>query len=311
MAEALERTEPRAAEAATGLRAALPGLADALRAETFKVVRRRMTYILLAVLCALVVLFYIILWLRIKFGPEPGPQGLAEWVALRSAMSFANVVPYGLALERFFVTLMAVIFAGTMTGNEFDWRTAGAVTARGVRRWHFLLAKVVISLAFTALAVVLGFLAALACSAWFTHLYDLPWGTFSSGRIIDMGISLLRTAYVVCPFVFLAILLAITWRSAGQAVGAGLGLYFIEGIFTGLLSNVSGFLGRIPEALLNVNGDAVLRANGLVDRGASGGPFFIPPGGPGPWQGALVLLAWMTLFLSIAFWRFNRRDIQD
>jgi ABC-type transport system involved in multi-copper enzyme maturation permease subunit len=311
LAEALDRTEPLATEAAAGLRAELPGLTDALRAETFKVVRRRMTYILLTVLVGLIVLFYIILWLRIKFGPEPGPQGLAEWVALRSAMSFANVVPYGLALERFFVTLMAVIFAGTMVGNEFDWRTVGVVTARGVRRWHFLLAKVLTALAFTAIAVVLGFLAALACSAWFTHLYDLPWGTFSVERILDMGVSMLRTAYVVCPFVFIAILFATVWRSAGQAVGAGLGMYFIEGIFTGLLSNVSGFLGRIPEALLNVNGDAVLRANGVVDRGGSGGPFFIPPDGPDPWRGGLVLLAWMALFLGLAFWRFNRRDIQE
>ncbi|MEO0248691.1 MAG: hypothetical protein ABIN58_03935, partial [candidate division WOR-3 bacterium] len=49
--------------------------------------------------------------------------------------------------------------------------------------------KVVISLAFTALAVVLGFLAALACSAWFTHLYDLPWGTFSSGRAVSADLA--------------------------------------------------------------------------------------------------------------------------
>jgi ABC-2 type transport system permease protein len=311
LAETAGRSPAQPATATAGLHGYLPGLGDALRAETFKVVRRRMTYILLGVLVALVVLFYIILWLRIKFGPEPGVQGLAEWVALRSAMSFANVVPYGLALERFFVTLVAVIFAGTMVGNEFDWRTVGVVTSRGVRRSHFLVAKVVTALVFTAVAVVLGFVAAVACSAWFTHLYGLPWGSFSAARFGDIGISMVRTAYVVCPFVFVAVLFATVWRSAGQAVGAGLGLYFIEGIFTGLLSNVSGFLGRIPEALLNVNGDAVLRANGIVEREGSGGPFFIPPDGPEPWRGALVLLAWMALFLGLAFWRFSRRDIQE
>jgi ABC-type transport system involved in multi-copper enzyme maturation permease subunit len=285
---------------------------DAVRAEAFKITRRRMTYILFAVLAFLIILFYVILWLRIKFGPEPGPQGLAEWYVLRSAMSFANVVPYGFALERFFATLVAVIFAGTMMGNEYDWRTVGLVTSRGVRRWHFLFAKVFTGALFALVLVIFGFLVAMGASAWFTFLYDLPWGGFDAARLADMVASGLRTAYVLLPFTFVAILFATIWRSAGQAVGAALGLYFIEGVFTGLLSNVSGWLGEIPKFLLNVNGDAVLSANGVVDEGESGGgPFLIEAGDIEPWQGALVLAGWMLVFLVLAFWRFNRRDIQE
>ena len=82
---------------------------DALSAEFYKVRRRRMTYILLAVHCALVLLFYFILFMQIRDGPSHRRNGLSEWLALRNAMSTLNVVPYGFALERFFATLVCVI----------------------------------------------------------------------------------------------------------------------------------------------------------------------------------------------------------
>ena len=81
---------------------------DSLSAEFYKVRRRRMTYILLAVHCALVLLFYFILFMQIRDGPSHRRNGLSEWLALRNAMSTLNVVPYGFALERFFATLVCV-----------------------------------------------------------------------------------------------------------------------------------------------------------------------------------------------------------
>jgi ABC-type transport system involved in multi-copper enzyme maturation permease subunit len=284
---------------------------DALRAEWFKASRRRMTYILLASAAALTALFYIILWLRIRDGPDHGFNGYVHWLALKDGMSFKNVVPYGFALERFFVTLVCVIFAGTMMGNEYDWRTVGVVTSRGVKRWHFMAAKLISGLVFTLLAVTLSFVVALICSAWFSHLYHLPFGTFSGARLTDIFASGGRTAFVVLPFVVMAVMFATQWRSAGQAVGVALGFYFIEGIFTSLLTNAKGFLAHVPDALFNVNGDAVMRANGILGRAGEGGPFFIPDTGPPIWRASLILAAWMSVFLVAAFWRFHRRDIQE
>ncbi len=288
-------------------------MVNALRAEFYKVVRRRMTYILLAAAMALVLLFYVVLWLRVREGPQHDDiRSYTNWIVLRDGLSFRNVVPYGFALERFFATLVCVIFAGTMMGNEYDWRTVGVVTSRGTKRWQFLFAKLTLGVAFTVLTVTLCFLVAMAASAWFTNLYGLPWGSGALSRYVDMIASTGRTVFVILPFVVMALLFATQWRSAGQAVGAALGFYFIEGIFTSLLNSAQGFLSHIPDALFNVNGDAIMRGNGLLSTtGDGGGPFGIPAGGPPGWRAALVLSAWLLVLGAAAFWRFQQRDIQE
>jgi ABC-type transport system involved in multi-copper enzyme maturation permease subunit len=286
---------------------------DALRAELYKTVHRRMTYILLAALIGLVALFYVILWLRIRQGPDHrGAQAFVRYLALKEGMSFRNVVPYGLQLERFFVTLVCVIFTATMMGNEYDWRTAGVVISRGVPRPQFIAAKLIVSVGFALIAVVVAFAVAMALSAWFSNLYQLPYGSFGLSRFADAGAGLARTSYVVLPFVLMALVFATIWRSAGQAVGFSLGFFFLEGIFTGLLDSARGLLSRIPEGLFNANVQAVMSGNGTLSGDSQDrGPFSPSPGGIPEWRGAAFLLAWIAAFALFAFWRFQRRDIQE
>lgn len=285
---------------------------DALRAEIYKTVNRRMTYILLASLMALMTLFYVILWLRLREGPDPGLGGQVRYLALREGMSFTNVVPYGLQLERFFLTLIAVIFTATMMGNEYDWRTVGVVMTRGVRRRDFIASKLVTAAAFIAIAVCVGFVMAVICSAWFSSLYHLPFGSFGLARLRDVVASLGRTTFVVLPFVLMALLFATFWRSAGQAVGFSLGFFFLEGIFTGLLDSAHGFLGHVPEALMNANVSAVMAANGVLSSDSQDrGPFVTGSSAVGIWQGTAVLLLYVAVLGLVAFWRFQRRDIQE
>jgi len=303
---------PDTATIGGSLRTEFRRLGDALRAELFKVTHRRMTYILLGALVGLMVLFYGILWLRIRQGPDrETARAIANWLSLESTMSFQNVIPYGLGLERFFATLVCVIFAGTMMGNEYDWRTVGLVVGRGVRRWHFIFAKLAISLLFTACAVVVGFLAAMAASAWFTHLYGLPYGPMDGVRLWDALASMVRLAFVISPSVVLALLFAVTWRSAGQAVGAALGIYFTEGIFTNLLTNARGWLSHIPEGLVNFNGDAVMRANGRVGNAGDSGAFIFGSGDAPLWRATLIISVWILVAMVLFFWQFQHRDVQE
>src|SRR5665213_1235066 len=99
-------------------------------------------------------------------------------------------------LARFFVTLVCVVFTATMMGNEYDWRTVGVVVARGVKRWQFIAAKLIVSVAFAVVVLAAGFVVALLCSAWFSHLYHLSSGAFTVERVLDLLASLIRTTYV-------------------------------------------------------------------------------------------------------------------
>lgn len=271
--------------------------------------RRRMTYICLAAIVVLVALVFLGLWLRLKDGPGLRFNQVVTWRAIRAGVSFENVVPYGLGVTRFFATLISVVFAGTMMGNEYDWRTVGLVVSRGVRRWHFLVAKATICVGFTLLVVVVGLGASAVLSAIMTSGYDLSWGSFGGGWWLDLVASVARTTFVILPFVFLAVLFGLLWKSGGQAVGASLGVFFSEQVFNGLLGLAEGWPREIPKALFSVNIDAVMRANGIFANG--GAPFILSPGGPPTWRAALILGGWTAFFVAVLFWRFQRRDIQE
>ena len=107
----------------------------------------------------------------------------------------------------------------------------------------------------------------------------------------------------------LAILCATIWRSAGLAVGTALGAYFMEGIFTGLVSNATGWVSHIPDALLNINADSIMTLNGTVP-GEGAGPLLSGSDGEPIWRASLVL-AWGAAFVALAFVAFHRRDIQE
>ena len=292
-----------------GLRA--DTMVQALRAELFKTTHRRMTYILLAAAGTLVAVFYSLLWLRIQQGPAGRRRGFEHWLEARNGMAFVHVVPYGLELERFFVTLICVVFAATMMGNEFDWHTAGHAISRGVRRDHFIISKAVVAVLFTVVAVAVGLLVAIGLSAYWSNLYGLPFGVMDAARLWSAIAGIGRTAFVILPFVAMAMLFATIWRSAGMAVGFSLGCFFLESIFTGLLTNATGWLSHVPGWLFNTNIAAVMHLNGVVPGDSPIGSFVASSSGTSAGRGAAVLAAWMAAFAAIAFWRFIRRDIPD
>lgn len=274
-----------------------------------------MTYILLGTLAALISVYYLLLWLRIQQGPGNRRRSIAHWLALKHGMSFETAVPYALQLERFFVTLICVIFVAAMLSNEYDWRTAALAMSRGVRRYHFIASKAIVAVLFTVTAVLVGFSVGLAFSAWFSHVYHLSYGALDVARLGDAFASLARTTFVVLPFVAMALFFSTVWRSTPQAAGFALGFFFLESLFTGVLDTATGFLSHVPEALVNANALSVMGANGLVPDNSLTGPFGLVAGGGGSvvpvWRAAGVLMLWILVFGGVAFWRFRRRDLGD
>lgn len=284
---------------------------SALAAELFKLKKRRMTYILLATLVLLVALFYFLLWLRAQQGPAPRFRGRTEYLALLDSMAFANVEAYGLQLVRLFGTLVAVIFAAMVAGNEYAWGTVSLVISRGTPRLPFIAAKMVVSVAYVLVVVTIGLLAAALASMLLSHLYDLPFGAIGTDRFRLALLAEGRTVLSMLPFVFLAIVVATVGRSAGLAVGFALGVFFLEGIFTRVFTNTTGWISYIPQVLPNAHINVLMLQNGPQASAALGflGASDALAPGASAMRSAAILCLYATTFAVVAAWQVRRKDL--
>src|SRR5262249_36993605 len=128
-------------------------------------------------------------------------------------------------------------------------------------RTAFLTAKLIALALFAVVLVLVGYLAALGSSALVTVLLGQEPG-LGDQVILRSLAAVARTAYVMLPYLALAVLVALWARSGAAGIGVGLAVLLVEGLLTSLLGRMSGPVGRLLDVLLGQNVDAVLRANG-------------------------------------------------
>ncbi len=272
-----------------------------LASELFRLARRPMTRALLAILVVAVATLYLVLWSVLRAqGTELQPQQVAE---LRDQIRPATVRSAGLSLVHQVGTVLAVILAASLIASEFGWGTIRTLLPRSPGRAPFITAKLLVLALFAAALVLVGYLTALAASLLLARLehLDTALGAAALPRTLA---ALVRTLLVMLPYTALAFLAALWFRSTAPGIGIGLAVLFLESLVTGLLRLQGGTLGRVPEALLAVNVQAVLAANaaGLPTTSAT-------PNLPDAWRAAAVLAAYTAAFVALAYWRFLRRDI--
>lgn len=264
-----------------------------------------MTRALLAILVVAVVALYLVLWSVLRAqGTALPPEQVAE---LRDQIRPATVRSAGLSLVHEVGTVLAVILAASLIATEFGWGTVRAVLPRAPGRAPFIAAKLLVLALFAAALVVVGYLTALAASLLLARLehLDTALGAAAVPRTLA---ALARTWFVMLPYLALAFLLALWFRSTAPGIGVGLGVLFLESLVTSLLRLQGGALGHVPEVLLALNVRAVLTANaaGLpTTTSATGATTDLP----NVWQAAAVLAAYTAAFVALSFWRFLRRDI--
>lgn len=275
-----------------------------LRSELFRLSRRAMPRILLGVLILIVVALYTLLWVVVRTDASDGGGSDREIAELADSLRLGEVRNTGLSFVYQFGALMVVILTASTVGSEFGSGTIRTILPRASGRLPFLLAKLAAMVLFTALAVLIGYVAGLGASAVVTSLEDLN-GGFGPNVVLQTLAALGRTVFVMLPYLALAFAVAVWTRSTAAGIGVGLAVLFLEGLITGLIGLAGGAFDRIGEFLLAENVSAVLEANaGGLDRLA--GP---PSGLPGAWRAAAVLAVYTAVFLGLAFWRFARRDL--
>lgn len=283
-----------------------------LAAELLKVRKRWLVYLLLLVLIAGAA---IQVWLG---GYAPWKADSALDAAGRRMALHTFVLPWSLVslldTGQFWGSFIVGVLAASVVATEYGWGTVRQALVRGQTRSQYLTVKL---LGITVLSAVV-LLVALAVGVIFSLMataiagepitLDVPGGPSAP----DLALMVLRAGYAVVPYGMLAFCLAVIGRSTTLGV-VGTLLYLIgESILLGVLHNVGGPAPTIQAFVLGHNASAVLSANAIGTENFNSLAFRnnpLPADVPDPAIGALVLAVYIAIFLGIAYYVFQRRDL--
>lgn len=284
-------------------------LRNAFRMELTKVYHRWMTWVLLGILAVLVAGLYLALFAVLQ-AAMADPTGSPETVRALQGMlcwplSFSRLL--GLTGGTGLAGLMLVVLAGAMTAQEYTWRTAHLWLSRGLPRAAFLVGKYAVLVVTALLLVLVALLVATPLTAWFTYqvtgslsLADLDLG--------ELGLSILRTALTILPYLGLTFLVAVLTRSTAAAIAVGLAYtLLVENIVVQLLGLAGGIWadlaryapGSLAAALMQTNERLV-----SVELGSG-----VDVGLPDPWLAAGGIVLYAVVFLGLALWAFRRQNL--
>jgi ABC-2 type transport system permease protein len=195
--------------------------------------------------------------------------------------------------------LMAILTASAI-GIDYGAGTLRSVLTQGTGRWPYLTAKFVTLAILTALGLLVAVASVALSSAIASSLAgDAPAAAGAAATWSDAGIALWKGWVSILPYIALTAFVTVVARSSAAGMAIGLGYYFLEQLIVALLSNFFSWFQNVADYLLVRN----------ISGWTGGGGF---PGAVLPDEThAIVVLAAYTLLLGgIAFWLFERRDVQ-
>jgi ABC-type transport system involved in multi-copper enzyme maturation permease subunit len=272
-----------------------------LVAEERKVFKRKILWVEVAVLSALVLLINFSMYFLL-----PQIEGQA---AQQMAWSGAVAGTLQLAAGPQIAGLLVVILIGAVVAQEYSWRTLHHVLARGVPRRTLIVGRFVALLLPVLLLVSIPFLLGAAAAAIFAPLAGPP---FDPERVnfLQAAFGLLYGPYGLLPYAALGLLLAVASRSAVVAVGGGVGILLGESVLVQLLTALGAGGAQVAQwlpsmlamSLLDI-GQAIADVPAAVG-GATEGLTLLAPG-----MAAIVVAAYTLAFLAATLVTFARQDL--
>jgi ABC-type transport system involved in multi-copper enzyme maturation permease subunit len=287
-----------------------------IRAEWLKLTKRPLTWVLLIIFLALLVLQILSLFTLVNLALALGINGssavrgvqieeYARWVVFPGLFGcvFAHINSLG--------GIFAVILAAGAMGSEYGWGTLRTQLARDPSRVRYLLAKLLTLLALLAVAMILALLLGSALGAALGLLVGGA-GVPTVSDLAALPLAILRALYVQLPYVLLTLSFAILGRSVlvGLAGGllylvfeAGFGTLAILQVFGGVWQTIYNLtIQRNISALTVIN----LHEFGLHPELLTSASLFETPS---LLQATLVVALYSVGFLATALYLLRRRDI--
>jgi ABC-2 type transport system permease protein len=209
-------------------------------------------------------------------------------------------VSTALGIVQTLALILIAILTASAIGIDYGAGTLRSVLTQGVGRWTYLTAKIVT----LALIAFLGLAAALATVAISSLIAAAIAGAAPAGAgpapWSDAGIALWKAWSSTLPYLALTTFVTVFARSSAAGMAIGLGYYFAEQLIVALFSNLFSWFQNLANFFL------VRNISGWT--GATGG---LAAGNLPDQTQALIILGAYTLVLGgVAFWLFERRDVQ-
>jgi ABC-2 type transport system permease protein len=289
-----------------------------IRAEWFKITRRPLAWVLLAVFLVLLLLLlgteFVVVGLNDGlFSGGARAQLLREEQVrqFRLHLGFPGIFGAVLGHANGVGGICAIALAAGLFGSEYGWGTLRTQLARQPNRGRYLIAK----LAGLLLALLAGVLLALLLGALLALLFGalLPDTGGTATSIFALPLGVLRSLYVLLPYVLCTVACSILGRSVvAGAVGGFLFLLADAGL--GALSFLAGLGGAIGFLLnlivqTNINTLIVLNSQSFGLDPAVVTRTMDLTTLPSPLQATLVIGVYSALFFLSAYRLLLRRDI--
>lgn len=273
--------------------------------EFKKLYKRPVTWVVGLIFLALIVLFSYVL----------------PYVVINSLQGRANIpqqFPSNLLPENFVVTVLGqfgggfgsalVLILGVLSvGSEYNWQTFKLALTQRPGRLQFLGGKLLAVGAVLAILTVLAFVVGAITSYIISALHGSSSGWPALGEILKgLGAGWL----ILVTFASLGFFLATLFR--GSALAIGLGLVYtlvLESLFLRIASFQSETVAKISKALPVRNATDLASHFGSSQQAAqiSNLPAGLKPIAPS--HAALVLVAYVVVFLAISLLLFRWRDV--
>ena len=269
-----------------------------------------MTRVLLYVLIAIIVVFYLIL-LAVSKAQLPTNSG-APLGTVRNLLGLPVALPFAMYLLSYFGCVLAVIMVASAIGNEYNWRTIRTAVFSSESRFKLLTAKLISAAILVLIGMVIGLAVGFIMSILTTWMggYKFDFTFITGSYIWDQFLQFWRTFFVILPYTLLGFMFAIIGRSAMPGIASGIGVFFLEQFITTIMYLAKGWIADIPAYLPYANAQAIIALANLPSGFASGGgKSGITIVLPGVAHAFVTLTIYSVSFLVIAYYMFKKRDV--
>jgi len=276
-------------------------------AELFKLRKRKMTWILLAVLVGIIILVNFLLLAISKVNLPTGPHG-----EIQNLLGLPVALPLTMSLLSSFGSVLAIILVASSMGSEYNWRTIRTAVISSESRFKLLSAKLISAAILILIGLILGLAAGFLVSIITTAIggYKFDFSFASRTFLWNQFLQFWRTFFILIPYILLGFMFSIVGRSAMPGIAFGIGILFLESIITAFMTLAGGWIANIPDYLIAanvraINSLATLPQGFQAGMGFGGGSAHLPNIA----HATITLAVYSVIFLIIAFYLFRKRDV--